>query len=101
MGTPQDVAVHEVPELNDGLSAPAKQERPTFEKELEILINRHCVENASNTPDFILAQYMKACLLAFETATQQRETWHGRDPRPLHTRYGVDLGASNANSSIA
>jgi len=63
----------------------------TFEKELETLINRHCKENGSNTPDFILAQYMSNCLQAFNTATLQRETWHGRNPRPAHTRYGVEL----------
>ena len=53
-----------------------------FEKELLELINRHSMENASNTPDYILAQYMEACLTAFNTATQQRENWYGRDPSP-------------------
>lgn len=54
----------------------------TFEKELAALINKYSVENASNTPDWILAQYVVACLLAWATATQQRETWYDRDPRP-------------------
>ena len=54
----------------------------TFEKELEHLINRYSFENPSNTPDFILAQYMKGCLDVFNTAVQQRENWYGRDPRP-------------------
>lgn len=58
------------------------QEKDEFEKELESLINRHCMENPSNTPDFILAQYMRGCLEAFNTAVQQRETWYGRDARP-------------------
>ena len=40
------------------------------------------MENASNTPDFILAQYLCNCLKAWEEATQQRETWYGRDARP-------------------
>lgn len=53
-----------------------------FTRELEHLINRESQENASNTPDFILAQYLAACLAAYNTATQQRETWYGRDPRP-------------------
>lgn len=56
--------------------------REGFTAELEHLINRHSQENASNTPDFILAQYLSACLLAFETAIQQREAWYGRDARP-------------------
>jgi hypothetical protein len=54
----------------------------TFEKELRELINRHNGEGTSNTPDFILAYYLESCLLAFNTATQQRETWYGRDAAP-------------------
>jgi len=54
----------------------------TFRKELEDSINRNCMENASNTPDFILAQYLHSCLNAFDAAVQQRETWYGRDGRP-------------------
>jgi capsid portal protein len=50
-----------------------------FLEELQDLINIHSKENASNTPDFILAQYLENCLEAFERATQQRETWYGRD----------------------
>ncbi len=53
-----------------------------FLRELADLINRHSMESASNTPDYILAMYLEQCLLAFETATQQRETWYGRDSRP-------------------
>lgn len=54
----------------------------TFEQELQDAINRHSQENASNTPDFILAMYLNGCLAAFNQAVQQRETWHGRDARP-------------------
>ena len=53
-----------------------------FRKELSELINKNSMENTSNTPDFILAEYLSACLLAFDTAIQQRETWHGRDASP-------------------
>lgn len=53
-----------------------------FQKELAALINKHSKENESNTPDFILALFLNRCLLAFNTATQQRETWYGRDDRP-------------------
>ena len=54
----------------------------SFERELESLINRHSKEGISNTPDFILAQYLLSSLSAFNTAVQQRETWYGRDARP-------------------
>lgn len=53
-----------------------------LEKEIQRAINRHSAENASNTPDFILAQFLAQCLAAFDTAVQQRETWYGRDARP-------------------
>ncbi|MDD5292069.1 MAG: hypothetical protein PHY46_02660 [Candidatus Omnitrophica bacterium] len=53
-----------------------------FKKELEQLINRYCKENDSNTPDFILAEYLQDCLNSFNQATQMRETWYGRNACP-------------------
>jgi hypothetical protein len=53
-----------------------------LESSLAAVLNRFSVENASNTPDFILAQYLLGCLAAWNQAVQQRETWYGRDPRP-------------------
>ena len=46
------------------------------------VLNQHSAENVSNTPDYILGQFLDACLSAFDAATQQRETWYGRDARP-------------------
>ncbi len=54
----------------------------SFDQELEHLLNSHSMENASNTPDFILAHYLLACLSAWNDGVQQRENWYGRDPRP-------------------
>jgi hypothetical protein len=45
--------------------------------EVRDLLNRHSRENASNTPDFILADYLMSCLEAFEFGVQQRESWYG------------------------
>ena len=53
-----------------------------FQHELVAIINRCSQENASDTPDWILAQYLMSCLEAWNTAVQQRENWYGRDPRP-------------------
>lgn len=50
----------------------------TLQKELATLLNRHCLENESNTPDFILAEYMMNCLTAFNRATRARGQWYGR-----------------------
>lgn len=50
-----------------------------FQKELEQLVNKHYKENESNTPDFILADYMTNCLEVFNRATQMRESFYGRE----------------------
>lgn len=53
-----------------------------LERDLASLLNNYNQENASNTPDFILAQYILGCLHVFGVAVQQRENWYRRDPRP-------------------
>ena len=60
---------------------PAQDTRPpltAFEQEVRKLINRYSIENYSNTPDFILAEYLSLSLIAFNNATRQRERWYGR-----------------------
>ncbi len=49
-----------------------------FRKELEALINKYSRENLSDTPDFILAEFLGGCLITFEAATRERERWYGR-----------------------
>ena len=49
-----------------------------FRKELEEIINKHSCENGSDTPDFILADYLQVCLTAFDLAVRARESWYGR-----------------------
>lgn len=49
-----------------------------FETELAALINRHSKENASETPDYILAEYLMGCLKAWNFAVASREDWYGR-----------------------
>lgn len=53
----------------------------TFLSELEDLINHHSRENDSGTPDFILAQYLDACLAGYATAVTARDRWYGWTPR--------------------
>lgn len=50
-------------------------------KEIEQAINRHSLENESNTPDFILAEYLTDCLKSFDKAINKREEWYGRKKR--------------------
>jgi len=52
-----------------------------FKKELEGLINKHSAENGSNTPDFILANYLSRCLDNFDETLQERQKWYGGDEK--------------------
>jgi hypothetical protein len=54
--------------------------KPEFRVDLETLLNRHSMENGSDTPDFILATYLADCLATFDKATAHREAWYGRKP---------------------
>jgi len=49
-----------------------------FRKEIETVINKHSRENVSDTPDFLLAEYLTDCLAAFDKAIRERERWYGR-----------------------
>jgi hypothetical protein len=49
-----------------------------FRKDIEGIINKRSAENGSNTPDFILAEYLTDCLAAFDKAAVARERWYGR-----------------------
>jgi hypothetical protein len=53
-------------------------ERHDMRAELEEIINRHSAENGSDTPDFILAEYLTGCLMAYDRALKAREEWYGR-----------------------
>lgn len=47
-----------------------------FEAELRDLINRHSLENSSDTPDYILAAYLERCLLNFNETLTERTRWY-------------------------
>lgn len=47
-----------------------------FAQELSQLLNRHSAENASSTPDFILAEFLLTCLNAWNTGWQAKEKWY-------------------------
>ena len=54
-----------------------KMEKKVLLKELADVLNRNSAENASNTPDFILAKYLIFCLNAFNETIKLREAWYG------------------------
>jgi len=47
-----------------------------FQQALEELINNYSIEGGSDTPDFILALYLKECLDAYNKATNRRTGWY-------------------------
>jgi hypothetical protein len=49
---------------------------PSFREELAALLNSYSLENGSNTPDFILADYLIECLTAFNNTVNNRTRWH-------------------------
>jgi hypothetical protein len=65
---------------------------PNFREQLEDIINCNSMESGSDTPDFILADYLIGCLAAYDRALEARERWYGRtvmgdnagEPAELH-----------------
>lgn len=53
-----------------------------FRKDLQDLINSNSKENGSNTPDYILAQYLDGCLTNFDNAVVLRDKHMGVDSTP-------------------
>ena len=67
MGTKKTKTKKAANQVGQGLS---------FLREVQNLINKHNKENDSDTPDFILAQYLNNCLTNFNLAQQQRSDWY-------------------------
>lgn len=53
-----------------------------FKTELQNLLNRYCAENESNTPDFVLAEFLLHSLQGWNCCVNQREKWFGRPVLP-------------------
>ena len=64
-----------------------------FRKELVALLNKHSVENGSDTPDFMLADFLVDCLVAWNRQTRQRDKWYNPDR-------GESLGIRHAKQRL-
>ena len=53
-----------------------------FKHDLAKLINLYSLESVSNTPDFIIAEYLTNTLLEFDKLMQSRDNWYGYSQRP-------------------
>jgi len=89
MTTPNEIETETDPENIEGVAgagcpaSPCSADAPDFISELRELLNRRSMENGSDTPDFILAQYLTECLRAWNRATKRREDWYGRTPQEV------------------
>ena len=50
-----------------------------FRKELEELINQHCIENKADVPDFILAEMICDFIESMGPHIKRTLDWHGCD----------------------
>lgn len=54
-----------------------KEAKLNLYEKIEEVLNIACVEYESNTPDFILAEYLLSCLDAYNKATKKRDKFYG------------------------
>jgi hypothetical protein len=89
-------------ELADQLAAPVvpdgdREERVTFRQELAKLINRHSMENGSNTPDFLLAWWLNDQLRIFGMLMDERDSWHNWKSAPAPVQPGAETIRDRSN----
>ena len=58
-------------------------------KRFEEIINCNSMENESNTPDYILAEFLIEGLAAFDKATKKRDEWYANFK--INGGKGIDL----------
>lgn len=62
-------------------------------EEIENAINNCCGENVSNTPDFLLAEYVMSCLDAFDVTVKKRDAWYSVHLEPCNSHFTDDRKA--------
>lgn len=79
--------------MQDNINTEQKREL-TFKEKLTSLINSHSKENRSDTPDFILAEFMDRSLETFDIMTNKRDSWYEKDEEPSleNLLEGIDNG---------
>ena len=69
-------------EIEERTKEETQPDAPDLKSELTSLLNRYSRENVSNTPDFILCDFMWDSLKAFERGVNRRDKWYGISPEP-------------------
>jgi len=73
---------------------------PTLERDLESVLNRYSAENGSNTPDFLLAEYLMGCLAAWNKGVIARDKWYAVRLRPGDSYFERDALESEQNEIL-
>ena len=73
----------------------------SFQDALQNLINAHSMENGSDTPDFLLAEYLCDCLATYEVIIEKREKWYGRSLGKISAVGVHDLTPHNPNDPVS
>ena len=63
----------------------------TLKEDLAKIIHKHSRESDSDTPDYILGEYLLSCLEAFEMASNQRDNFY----KHSHTMFEVRSNGKN------
>ena len=63
-----------------------------FERELTKLLNSQNMENGSDTPDFLLSEYLVQCLVTWNWMTKKRDNWYGQQCGDGARLNGTDKG---------
>ena len=57
--------------------------RTEFLKELAKVLNKHNIDTATDTPDYILAEYLNSCLRSYLIVNYNNRNWHGEENKGL------------------
>lgn len=76
--------------------------RSSLRSEIKRALNRASAENGSDTPDHILADYLIACLDAFDATTHARSAWYGHHQQigALTTEHPTPTTAGDAPDGV-
>jgi hypothetical protein len=66
----------------------ADQSPSTLAEDIAVVLNRHSVENRSDTPDFILAEAVVAFLLNIDWVIAKRGDWYAHHCKPGKCHHG-------------
>lgn len=81
--------------ISDNTSMPPTGRPAIFGEDLRVAINSHSRENYSNTPDYLLRDFMLQALQALEDTIRERDLWYGIKPSPAECGRSMSDGAES------